>query len=99
MKFLIWLSSECCSLREIISAIRGQGNDVGVLLVQDGVLLTDKGCPHAQEIIDLKVPIYVLKGHIEERGIKDRMIGDAKIVEYPEIVDLMMAKYDKIISM
>ncbi len=99
MKLLIWLSSDCTSLNEVISAIQTQGNDVGVLLVQDGVFLTDKGCPHAQELIDLKVPIFAMKAHIEERGIKDRMIGDAKIVEYPDVIDLMMEQYDKIISM
>ncbi|MDF1539166.1 MAG: DsrH/TusB family sulfur metabolism protein [Candidatus Thorarchaeota archaeon] len=99
MKFLIWLSTECGTLNEVISALKSQGNEVGVLLVQDGVFLTDKGCPHAQDMIDLKVPMYALKAHAEERGIMDRMIGDAKLVEYPEIVDIMMEQYDKIISM
>lgn len=99
MKFLIWLSSECGSLNEVITALLGQGNEVGVLLVQDGVFLTDKGCPHSQDMIDLKVPMFALKAHAEERGIMDRMVGDTKMVEYPEVIDLMMKQYDKIISM
>lgn len=98
MKFLIWLSSECSSLNEVISALRGQGNEVGILLIQDGVFLTDKGCPHSKELLDLKVPTYALKSHVEERGIMNRMIGDAKIIEYPDVIDLMMEQYDKIIS-
>ena len=99
MKFLIWLSGECSSLDEIISALQKKGNEVGILLVQDGVFLTDKGCPHSKELADLKVPVYVSKIHLEERGISDRMVVDAKIVDYPEMVDLIMAKYDKVISM
>ncbi len=99
MKFLIWLSGECSSLHEIITALQKKGNEVGVLLVQDGVFLTDKGCPHSKEIIDLQVPVFVSKMHLEERGIVDRMVVDVKVIEYPEMVDLMMEQYDKIISM
>ncbi|MHA1908702.1 MAG: sulfurtransferase complex subunit TusB [Candidatus Thorarchaeota archaeon] len=99
MKFLIWLSGECSSLDEVITALQKKGNEVGILLVQDGVFLTDKGCPHSKALVDLKVPVFVSKLHLEERGIKDRMVVDAKVVEYPDMVELMMEKYDKIISM
>ncbi len=99
MKFLIWLSGECSSLHEIVSALQKKGNEVGILLVQDGVFLTDKGCPYSGELLDLKVPVFASKTHLEERGIKDRMIVDAKIIEYPEMVELIMEKYDKIVSM
>ena len=99
MKFLIWLSGECGSLDEVVSALKKKGNDVGILLVQDGVFLADKGCPHSKELLDLKIPVFASKLHLEERGISDRMVVDANIVEYPEMVELMMEKYDKIISM
>ncbi|MHA2425561.1 MAG: DsrH/TusB family sulfur metabolism protein [Candidatus Thorarchaeota archaeon] len=99
MKFLIWLSGECSSLDEVITALQKKGNEVGILLVQDGVFLTDKGCPHSMDLVDLKVPVFVSKMHLEERGIKDRMVVDAKVVEYPDMIDLMMEKYDKVISM
>ncbi|MFW9920337.1 MAG: sulfurtransferase complex subunit TusB [Candidatus Thorarchaeota archaeon] len=97
MKFLIWLSSDCSNLDEIISAMKINNNEVGVLLVQDGVFLADKGCAHSKELADLKVPVYASKAHVEERGIADRLHVDAKLVDYPDMVDLMMEQYDKIV--
>jgi len=97
MKFLIWLSSDCSNLDEVISAIKTGGNEVGVLLVQDGVFLADKGCVHSKQLADLKVPVYASKAHVEERGISDRLFVHAKIVDFPEMVDLMMEQYDKIV--
>ncbi|MFW9908045.1 MAG: sulfurtransferase complex subunit TusB [Candidatus Thorarchaeota archaeon] len=98
MRFLILLSSDCSSLNEVISAIKSQGNEVGVLLVQDGVFLMDKGCEHSSELAHLKVPVYASKSHIEERGISNRLALDVKVVDYPEIIDLIMENYDKTVS-
>ncbi len=97
MKFLIWLSSDCSNLEEVISAIKTGNNEVGVLLVQDGVFLADKGCVHSKELADLKVPVFASKVHVEERGIANRLLIDVKIVDYPDMVDLIMEQYDKVV--
>ncbi|MHA1480252.1 MAG: sulfurtransferase complex subunit TusB [Candidatus Thorarchaeota archaeon] len=99
MKFLIWLSADCTNLDEIVGALKKKGNEIGVLLVQDGVFLADKGCEHNKMIVDLKVQLFVSKSHVEERGIDGRLISDVKLVDYSDMVDLMMEKYDRIISM
>jgi sulfur relay protein TusB/DsrH len=99
MKYLIWLSNQCTSVREVVTALRTQNIDTDLLLVQDGVYLADKGCPHAIEISDLGVKVHASKQHIEERGIGGRLVVDVNQVEYPEIVDLLMEKYEKIISL
>jgi sulfur relay protein TusB/DsrH len=99
MKYLIWLSNQCTSVREVINAIGTQGIETDLLLVQDGVYLADKGCPYSEEIKDLKVKIHASKHHIEERGIGSRLVVDVNQVEYPEIVELLMEKYDKVISL
>ena len=99
MKYLIWLSNQCTSVREVIEAMRTQGIETDLLLVQDGVFLADKGCPHSAEIKDLKVKVHASKHHIEERGIGARLVVDVNQVEYPDIVELMMEKYDKVISL
>ena len=99
MKYLIWLSNQCTSVREVVDAMRIQGIETDLLLVQDGVFLADKGCPHSAEIQDLKVKVHASKHHIEERGIGSRLVVDVNQVEYPEMVELMMEKYDKIISL
>jgi sulfur relay protein TusB/DsrH len=99
MKYLIWLSNQCASVREVVEGLRTQGIETDLLLVQDGVYLADKGCPHAIEISDLNVNVHASKHHIEERGIGGRLVVDVNQVEYPEMVDLLMEKYDKIISL
>ncbi len=98
MKFLIWLSSECQSLEEMVGALKRANHEVGVLLIQDGVYLADRGCSHSDELKKLDVPVYASKPHVEERGIMDRLVIDVKLVDYPEIVDLTMEQYDRIIS-
>jgi len=99
MKYLIWLSNQCTSVREVVDAVRTQGIETDLLLVQDGVYLADKGCPHAAEIKDLKVKVHALKHHIEERGIGARLVVDVNQIEYHEMVELLMEKYDKVISL
>lgn len=99
MKYLIWLSNQCTSVREIITALRTQNIESDLLLVQDGVYLADRGCPNAIEISDLEVKVHASKHHIEERGIASRLVVDVNQVEYPEMIELLMEKYDKIISL
>ncbi len=99
MKYLIWLSNQCTSVREVVDALRTQDIETDLLLVQDGVYLADKGCPHAIELSDLEIKVHASKHHIEERGIGNRLVVDVNQIEYPEMVDLLMEKYDKIISL
>jgi sulfur transfer complex TusBCD TusB component (DsrH family) len=45
------------------------------------------------------VKVHASKHHIEERGIGARLVVDVNEVEYPEMVDILMEKYDKIIAL
>ena len=99
MKYLIWLSNQCTSVKEVVDAMRTQGIETDLLLVQDGVYLADKGCPHSAQIKDLKVKVHASKHHIEERGIGSRLVVDVKQLDYPEMVELLMEKYQKVISL
>ncbi len=99
MKYIIWLSNHCTSIKEIVNALKSQGIEIDLLLVQDGVYFADKGCPYSAEIEELKVTVHASKHHIEERGIGSRLVADVHQVDYPEIVDILMEKYDKIISL
>ncbi|NHJ14796.1 MAG: sulfurtransferase complex subunit TusB [Candidatus Thorarchaeota archaeon] len=99
MKFLLFLSADCTSLDETVSALKAGGHEIGVLLIQDGVYLLDKGCPESKDLQSLDVRIFASKHHVEERGIGDRLIADAELVDYSAMVDLLMEDYDKVISM
>ncbi|MGY5854008.1 MAG: DsrH/TusB family sulfur metabolism protein [Candidatus Thorarchaeota archaeon] len=96
MKFLLWLSNRCTSLVETVSALKSGGHEIGVLLLQDGVFMADKGCPDSKPIEGLAV--YANKKNVDERGLSNRLISGVKLVEYPEIVELMMEIYDRVIS-
>ena len=98
MKYLIWLSSDCSNLKEIIDGLKTGGNDIGLLLIQDGVFMADKGCKESEELFNLDLSIYAAKNHVEERGIGDRLKDGMQIVDYPEIVNILMEEYDKVIS-
>lgn len=99
MKYLIWLSNDCTSVKEIVTGLKGENIDVEILLLQDGVFLADKGCPESSELKDLGLKVYAVKHHVEERGILSRLAVDVNLIDYPEVVDLIMEKSDKVISL
>jgi sulfur relay protein TusB/DsrH len=99
MKNLIWLSHDCTTIKEIVKALRGSNIDVELLLVQDGVYLADKGCPESDELKQFGVKVHAIKHHVEERGISSRLSINVNLIDYPDVVDLIMEKSDKIISL
>lgn len=99
MKFLIWLTNDCPDISEVVDALKAGGHDIGILLAQDGVYSIDKGCNTSGDIKGLGVPVFAIKHHVEERGLGDRLVVDAEMVEYDGAIDLIMEKYDKVISL
>ena len=98
MKYLLWLSQDCMSIKEVATALKTQGVEVDILLLQDGVFMADKGCRYADELKEVG-KIHALGAHIEERGISNRLVADVNSVDYDQVVDLIMEKYDKVISL
>lgn len=99
MKYLIWLSSDCQDLTEIVGALKNGGHDVGLLLVQDGTYLADKGCTESGKLKDLETRVYATKHHVEERGIGDRLVTEVELVDFGQVVDVIMEEYDKVVSL
>lgn len=99
MKYLIWLSNGCASVKEVVSDLIAQNVDVEILLLQDGVYLADKGCPEASELKDLGFKVHAVKHHVEERGITNRLIVDVNLIDYDDVIDLIMEKSDKVICL
>ncbi|RLI57146.1 MAG: sulfurtransferase complex subunit TusB [Candidatus Thorarchaeota archaeon] len=98
MKYLLWLAHDCKGIGEVANALKKQGVDVDLLLLQDGVFLLDKGCRNNEEL-DMVGKIYALSHHVEERGIGKRLAKDANLVDYGQMIDLIMEQYDKVISL
>jgi len=74
MKYLIWLSNDCISVKEI-------------------------GNAHSANLKDLGSKIHAIKHHVEERGLLNRLAFDVNLVDYPDVVDIMMEQCDKIITL
>ncbi|MFW9889251.1 MAG: DsrH/TusB family sulfur metabolism protein [Candidatus Thorarchaeota archaeon] len=99
MRFLIWLTNDCPDISEIVDALKAGGHDIGILLAQDGVYSIDRGCATSSDIKELGVPVFGIKHHVEERGLIERLAVEAKLVEYDGAVDLIMERYDRVISL
>ncbi|MBN2230155.1 MAG: sulfurtransferase complex subunit TusB [Candidatus Thorarchaeota archaeon] len=99
MKYLIWLSNDCASVKEIVSSLARKEVQIEILLLQDGVYLADRGCPESSELKELGLKVHALKNHVEERGITDRLLVGVNLIDYEDVVDLIMEKSDKIISL
>ncbi|MHA1136115.1 MAG: DsrH/TusB family sulfur relay protein [Candidatus Thorarchaeota archaeon] len=99
MKYLIWLANDCSSVKELVSGLKGQGIETDILLVQDGVFFADKGNPHSSLLKGTDSKIHAIKHHVEERGLMSRLGFDVNLIDYPDAIDIMMEKSDKIISL
>jgi sulfur relay protein TusB/DsrH len=99
MKYLIWVANDCTSVKEIAKGLQTKDIDIEILLVQDGVYLADKGCQESSELNELGVQVHALKHHVEERGITNRLALALNLIDYTAVVDLLMEKCDKIISL
>jgi sulfur relay protein TusB/DsrH len=98
MKYLIWIYNKSNNFEEVVKALKGQSVDVDVILLQDGVYLVDKGSPSSKTLRGLGVGIHALENHVEERGISNRLIAGVNLINYDQMLDLMMEKADKVIT-
>jgi sulfur relay protein TusB/DsrH len=99
MKYMIMLSNDCTSIKEVVMGLRSRGIDVEILLLQDGVYFADKGTPESKELEELGLKVHALRNHVDERGIASRLAVEVDLVDYPSVVDLLMEKSDKVISL
>ncbi len=56
-------------------------NDAKVVLIKDGVYLDPAALPGR---------VYAMEDDVELRGLKERLAGKAKTIDYPQLVDLIV---------
>ena len=93
------MSGECSFLNEVVDGLKKQGNETGLLLVQDGVFQADRGNPSSKSIQKLGVVVHASRVHVTERGIGGRLLPGVDLVGYPEMIELIMERYDRVISL
>lgn len=85
---------------ELASMQKEAGNDVGIVLMQDAVLITKKSekSKMLDEIMVNGISIYVLEADCKARGISEMVVEGIKKVGYEEFIDLLMVDYEKTVS-
>lgn len=85
---------------ELASMQKEEGNDVGMVLMQDAVLITKKSekSKMLEEIMVNGINIYVIEADCNARGINEMIIEGVKKVGYEEFIDLVMENYEKTVS-
>ncbi len=85
---------------ELASMQKEAGNDIGIVLMQDAVLITKKSekSKMLDEIMATGIDIYVLDADCKARGISDMVLEGIKKVGYEEFIDLVMENYEKTVS-
>ena len=85
---------------ELASMQKEEGNDVGMVLMQDAVLITKKSekSKMLEEIMANGINIYVIEADCNARGINEMIIEGVKKVGYEEFIDLVMENYEKTVS-
>jgi sulfur relay protein TusB/DsrH len=82
-------------------ALEHQDSEVGICLLQDAVYFACKrknGNKKLTEAIKRGLTIYVTKKDVELRGLKKLLHPKTKILDYNQIIDLVL-KYKHIINM
>lgn len=73
------------SAGEYVLELARQDRGAAVVLLQDGVYLNVSGLDEAG------IGVYALKRDLERRGLAERVPAFVKVIDYGELVDLIMA--------
>jgi sulfur relay (sulfurtransferase) DsrF/TusC family protein len=100
---------ENSSIKKILSAAleATKNNKIGFFLISDGVFLIKKNQKNETydifiEIISKKVEIIVSKDHLESAGLSsDEILSNLIISDkpYDDLVDFVMEKYERVITL
>ncbi len=99
MKCLLWLTSNCGHLGEIVEVLTKNHHQLVILLAQDGVFLLDKGSEESQALRDSGAEIFVIQEHAEERGLTERLVVAPTFIDFSRAVQLMMEGCDRVITL
>lgn len=83
-----------------LASMQKEENEVGIVLMQDAVLITKKSekSKMLEEIMANGIDIYVIDADCKARGISDVVLEGIKKVGYEEFIDLVMENYEKTVS-
>ena len=77
-----------------------EGYDIGIVLMQDAVLVTKKSekSKILEKLLNNGIKIYVLEADCKARGIEEWVVDGVQKVGYEGFIDLLMEDYQKTVS-
>lgn len=85
---------------EIITFQREEGYYIGLVLMQDAVIITKKSMKSEllEKILSNGIKVYVLDADCKAKGIAEKVVEGIQKIGYEEFIDLLMEEYEKTIS-
>jgi len=102
MKKIIVLKKKDPTPLGIASSLGKKGRDVAVALMLDAVYMAaEKGgqSDAVRGCVESGVEVYILEKDAERRGLRDRLIQGARIVDYAGLVDLLFSEETSVINL
>ena len=83
MKLIIVNKNDMGTLKQALNV------EADILLIQDGAYFLNNAVADTPDFGDRKV--YALGVDVEKRGLVDRMVPEAELINYDEMVDLLFS--------
>lgn len=83
-----------CDLTRQLAAVSA-AKEAGAVLMMDAVYFaaTDDG----KRLLDAGLNVYALRQSVEARGLTGRTLDGVEVVDYDQVVDLIMEEYDIVV--
>lgn len=77
-------------LLDLTRILNEQGEQVELVFYGSGIYSLVDGSQPATALTETGVKIYAVAGDVESRGLANRLIPQAELVDYAQIVDMIM---------
>ncbi len=94
------VASESEQLLALVESLAEENERVALLFVSDGVYALVKGSASESARAGIRRPgrLVGCREDIEARGLAGRVTPKSTVVDYGQMVDLMMSEYSKVVS-
>ncbi len=87
-------------LLELVQHLPNRAHDAAILFVGDGVYSLVDGSANCSTLKRLipSVSLFGCKDDIESRGIEGKLTPESSVVDYDQMVELIMERYSRVVS-
>jgi len=101
MRTLVLLKAFDPELLSTVKELRGRGEEIEVVLLQDAVYLALRDSKHSEAVYDairMGVKFHLLTRDVERRGVLDRVFPDLSLIDYGRLVDLLFGEGTRVLN-